>query len=162
MFILLLAWQIRQLILRATQGNFLCVLSRSVMSNSVTPMGYSPSGSSVCGILQERILEWVAIPFSRGPSWPRNWTRVSCIAGRFFTTWATKPSIFSLCETFLEGQPQGPLSIDGCFLGLGHSIHSYVWLQGYSGSAFTTPPSIFTVPGSIALEADLDSILVEY
>ena len=37
-----------------------------------------------------RILEWVAYPFSRGSSWPRNWTRVSCIAGRFFTSWATR------------------------------------------------------------------------
>ena len=35
-----------------------------------------------------RILEWVAYPFSRGCSWPRNWTGVSCIAGGFFTNWA--------------------------------------------------------------------------
>ena len=37
-----------------------------------------------------RILEWVAIPFSSGSSQPRNWIRVSCIAGRFFTNWAIK------------------------------------------------------------------------
>ena len=37
-----------------------------------------------------RILEWVAYPFSRGSSWPRNQTRFSCIAGRFFTNWATR------------------------------------------------------------------------
>ena len=37
-----------------------------------------------------RILEWAAYPFSRGPSWPRNRTRVSCTAGRFFTSWATR------------------------------------------------------------------------
>ena len=37
-----------------------------------------------------RILEWVAYPFSRGSSWPRNRTRVSCIAGGFFTNWATR------------------------------------------------------------------------
>ena len=36
-----------------------------------------------------RILEWVVYPFSRGTSWPRNWTGISCIAGRFFTSWAT-------------------------------------------------------------------------
>ena len=41
------------------------------------------------GILQARILEGVAISFSRGSSWPRNWTPISCIAGRFFTIWAT-------------------------------------------------------------------------
>ena len=52
-------------------------------------MDCSPPGSSVHGILQERILEWVAMPSSRGSSHPRNWTWVSgnsCIAGRFFTT----------------------------------------------------------------------------
>ena len=38
------------------------------------------------GILQTRILEWIAIPFSRGPSQPRDQTQVSCIAGRFFTS----------------------------------------------------------------------------
>ena len=42
-------------------------------------------GSSVHGILQARILEWVAFPFSRGSSQPRYQTQVSCIAGRFFT-----------------------------------------------------------------------------
>ena len=41
------------------------------------------------GILQAKTLEWIAIPFFRGSSWPRDWTWVSCIAGRFFTIWAT-------------------------------------------------------------------------
>ena len=49
------------------------------------PMDCSPSGSSVHGILQARVLEWVAISFSRGSSWPRDWTPVFCIAGRCFT-----------------------------------------------------------------------------
>ena len=49
------------------------------------PTDCSPPGSSVHGILQARILERVAIPFSRGSSPPRNQTWVSCIAGRFFT-----------------------------------------------------------------------------
>jgi len=44
---------------------------------------------TVHGILQARILEWVAFPFSRGSSWPRDRTQVSHIAGRFFTSWAT-------------------------------------------------------------------------
>ena len=48
----------------------------------------SPPGSPVHRILQARILEWVAIPFSRGSFSPRNWTGVFCIAGRFFTLWA--------------------------------------------------------------------------
>ena len=54
------------------------------------PMDCSLPGSSVHGILQARILEWVAISFSRGSSWPRDWTHVSCVSypGRwgFFTT----------------------------------------------------------------------------
>ena len=49
------------------------------------PVDCSPPGSSVHGILQARILEWVAISFSRGSSHPRDRTRVSYVAGRFFT-----------------------------------------------------------------------------
>ena len=49
-------------------------------------MDCSLPGSSVHGILQARILKWVAISFFRGSSQPRDWTRVSCIAGRFSTT----------------------------------------------------------------------------
>ena len=48
-------------------------------------MDCSPAGSSVNGIIEARMLVWVAIPFSRGSSQPRNWTQVSCVAGRFFT-----------------------------------------------------------------------------
>ena len=53
-------------------------------------MNCSPPGSSVHGILWARILEWVAIPFSRRSSQFRDQTWVSCIAGRFFTIWATR------------------------------------------------------------------------
>ena len=49
-----------------------------------------PPGSSVHGILQARILEWVAISFSRGSSWPMDWTHVCHTAGRFFSVWATR------------------------------------------------------------------------
>ena len=59
------------------------------------PVDCSPSGSSVHWVLQARILEWVAIPFSRGSSWPRGQTWVSCIAGRIFTIWAIRKSWFS-------------------------------------------------------------------
>ena len=47
-------------------------------------MDCTPPGSSVCRILQARILEWIEIPFCRGSSQPRDWTCVSCIADRFF------------------------------------------------------------------------------
>ena len=49
------------------------------------PTDCNPPDSSVDGTLQARILEWVAYPFSRGFSLPRDGTWVSCIAGRFFT-----------------------------------------------------------------------------
>ena len=49
------------------------------------PIGCNPPNSSVLAVFQARILEWVAIPFSRGSSQPRDQTWVSCIAGRFFT-----------------------------------------------------------------------------
>ena len=54
------------------------------------PMDCSLPGSSVRGILQARILGWVAIPFSRESSQTREWTWVSLFAGRFFTIWATR------------------------------------------------------------------------
>ena len=54
------------------------------------PMDCSPSGSSVHGILQARVPEWVAIPFSKGSSWPRGQTLVSHISDRFFIIWATR------------------------------------------------------------------------
>ena len=65
------------------------------------PMDYSPPGSSVHGILQARILESVAMPFSRGSSWPRDWTRVSCTTGRFFTVWATTEAQLSVYTCLL-------------------------------------------------------------
>ena len=54
------------------------------------PMDYSLPGSSIHGTFQARVLEWVAISFSRGSSRPRDWTHVSRFAGRHFTVWATK------------------------------------------------------------------------
>ena len=53
-------------------------------------MDCSPPGSSIRGIFQARVLEWIAISFSRVSSWPRDGMRVSRIAGRRFTVWATR------------------------------------------------------------------------
>ena len=76
--------------------NSSCILSEnestsnSVLFNSLPPMECSLPGISVHGILQARILEWVAIPFSSASSWPRDQTQVPCIAGLFFTIWVTR------------------------------------------------------------------------
>ena len=56
-------------------------------------MDCSLSGSSAHGILQARILEWVAISFSRGSSQPRDRTWISCTTGRLFTIWATREAL---------------------------------------------------------------------
>ena len=88
------------------------VLVTQLCPTLYNPMGCSPPGSSVHGIFQARILVWVAIPSSRGSSWPRDRTQVSCIAGRFFTIWATSPVAKSLqsCPTLfdpIDGSPPG-------------------------------------------------------
>ena len=57
------------------------------------PTPSDPMDYTVHGILQPRILESVAFPFSRGPSQPRDWTQISHITGRFFTSWATKKAL---------------------------------------------------------------------
>ena len=59
-------------------------------------MDCSPPGSSIHGILQTRIRLWVATPFFRASSRPRDWTQVSSIAGRFFTVSATREAMTSL------------------------------------------------------------------
>ena len=64
----------------------------------MTPWTVARQAPLSMGILQARVLEWVAMPFSRRSSQPRNRTQVSHIAGRFFTLWATRPSI---CPIFL-------------------------------------------------------------
>ena len=66
-----------------------CLVSKSCQT-LCNPVDCSPPGSSVRGILQTRMLEWVAILFSRASSRSRDWTQISCIAGRFFTVWATR------------------------------------------------------------------------
>ena len=66
------------------------------------PMDCSPPGSSVHGILQARMLEWVAILFSRGSSQLRAQTWVSSITGGFFTIWATREALASLNLTILD------------------------------------------------------------
>ena len=71
---------------------FLCYSLNQSCPNFCDPIDCSPPGSSVHGVLQARILEWVAIPFSRESSQPKCWTWVSCLVGRRFTVWATKES----------------------------------------------------------------------
>ena len=84
------------------------MLGHLVMSNSLGPLDCSLPDSSVHGIFQERILEWVAISSNRGSSWARDQTCdscVSCIAGGFFMAEPPgNPHIFRLYNTiFFKG-----------------------------------------------------------
>ena len=67
--------------------------NRLVLSDSSRPVDCSPPSSSVHGIVQARILEWVAVSFSRGSSWPRDRTQVSHIAGRRFNLCTTREAL---------------------------------------------------------------------
>ena len=72
------------------------------------PMDCSLPGSSIHGISQAGMVEWIAISFSKGSSQPRNRTQVSCIAGKFFTDWATWET-----QAQLEKGPGPSSRIDG-------------------------------------------------
>ena len=65
-----------------------CLVSQSCLT-LCNHMGCSPPGSSVCGLSQTRILEWVAITLSRGSSWPRDQTCISCIGRWILYHWVT-------------------------------------------------------------------------
>ena len=65
------------------------------------PIDCSLPGSSVHGIFQARVLEWVAISFSRGSSWSRDRTQVSRIGGRCFTDWATREALHTCFSQIL-------------------------------------------------------------
>ena len=80
-------------------GIITCVLSR--VWPLCCPMDCSPPGFSVHGILQARMLEWVAISYSRGSSQPRNRTWVSCTAGRFFIDWAIREAKWDWAKSWL-------------------------------------------------------------
>ena len=66
------------------------VINHSESESQSCPTLCKSRDYTVHGILRARKLEWIAVPFSRISSQPRDWTQVSCIAGRFFTSWATR------------------------------------------------------------------------
>ena len=86
-----------------------CLLSH-FSSIHCNPMNCSPPGSSVHGILQARIPQWVAVPSSRGSFWLRDWTHVSCgfcIAGGFFTTKPQQEAHISPYQQAILGHQPG-------------------------------------------------------
>ena len=104
----------------------------SVMSKSLQPYGYSLAGSSVHGISQARILEWVVISSYRGSSQPRDWTHISCIsciAGGFFTGWAINS------DTNIATWLKTAVSVNSIVLMNG--LYQQVFISRY----FSLPPS---------------------
>ena len=94
---------------RKSPGKNTRVGSCSLLQGISPAQGLSPGLPHCRQILHQlshqgspRTLEWVAYPFSGDSSWPRNQTRVSRIAGRFFTSWATRDSLSSLETLFTE------------------------------------------------------------
>ena len=75
------------------------------------PTVCDPMDYTVHGILQARILEWVAIPFSRGSFWPRNRTGISCTAGDFFNSWATREAPRPYCKGLIQDLRNYPVSL---------------------------------------------------
>ena len=78
------------LVSSSVKWGFVVVYSLSPVWLFCDPMDSSPSGSSVHGIFWARVLEWIAISFSKGSSQPRDQTQVSRIVDRCFTVWATR------------------------------------------------------------------------
>ena len=76
----------------------MCVyVSRSVGFDSLWPLDCNPPSYSIHGILQAKMLQWVALPFSRGSYKLRDLSWVSCIPGRSFTIWATRETLILAC-----------------------------------------------------------------
>ena len=93
------------------------------------------------GILQARILEWVAMPSSRGPSPPRDQTQVSCTAGTFFTVWATREAYTLTLFTMFSGLGQ-VTELTFCVYKIGDNGGGYTTAKG--SSTFKT----LKVPGA--------------
>ena len=120
--------------------------------NLCDSMDCSLPGSSLHGILQARVLEWVAISFSKGSSRPRDWTRVSRIPGRRFNLWATREAHeeFSSVQFSLSLQPHGlhharlpcPLPTSGAY---SNSYSSSWWCILILCLPLLLPPLIFPI-----------------
>ena len=132
-----------------------CLLSPFNHVRLCEPVDYSPPGFSVHGILQARILEWVATPFSRGSSQPRGQPRVSYISGRFVSVVVLKqrtvlPSgkLLSLSGDVLVGQ-SGSAVFHWPLVGRAQGF-----CQSYSSAQSSLPPPAPSNPNISDAEAE--------
>ena len=101
-------------------------------------------GSSVHGILQARVLGWVAISFSRATSQPRDWTHVSCIVGRFFTVWATR-----------QAHQKAKVAVKFLQQCISLLHESYKWLNALRVCSVAQCVQLFAIPWTLAPQAPL-------
>ena len=98
------------------------------------PMDCSLPGSSIHGIFQARILEWVAISFSRGSSWSRNWTHFSCISRIGKELFTTVPPE--------EAEAKRPLCSHTSFLSSGKMLFSEIFSLYFNGQQGVLGPPL--------------------
>ena len=106
-------------------------------------MHCSPPGSSVHGILQIRMLEWVAISFSKGSSRPRDWTCASCISRQILYHWATREALHLQWQSKIGAQKHGVWTVRtwgiiGCSSALWGSRPWFYTTWGLGKSALAT------------------------
>ena len=119
------------------------------------PMDYSPPGSFIHGILHARILEWVAIPFSRGSSQSRDRSQVSCIAGQIFTTWATRDLSKTMCLHIILNL-RGYFEFDFLFFKSMLYLHTLTGVISVMCCAQSlSGVRLFATPHTVALQASL-------
>ena len=94
----------------------------------------NPMDYAVHGILQAKILEWVAFPFSRGSSQPRDQAQVSCIAGGFFTSWTTREALAAKTRCFLVLSKVGLMGLSST-----EFVCSEIWYLGSCMSILKNP-----------------------
>ena len=127
----------------------LCILGALSPPTLCDPMDCSSPGCSVRGILQARMLEWVAISFPRGSSQPRDGTLVSHIAGRLFTIWATR-------EVLIR-----ELQISNRATHLLECLKSKHW-QHYAGEDVEQHECVFTAYGNTKWYSHFGKILQQF
>ena len=115
---------------------YVCVLVTQSCLILCDPMDCSPTWILSPRNSQVRILEWVAIPFSRVSSWSRDWTQVSCIVGRFFTIWATMKTRVTCYAIENNWKKQNPIlkSISTSSPISGSIMPSCVWARNSSSN----------------------------
>ena len=129
------------------------------------PMDSSPPGSSVHGILQARILEWVAIPFFRKSSQPSDLTQAFCTAGRFFTIWATREALSSvqfssvaqLCPTLCD-----PMNCSTPGIPVHHQLPEFIQIHVHQVSDAIQPSHPLSSPSPPALNPSQNQSLFQW